>query len=92
MPKVTFVTDKRTIEIPSGSKITDVVDEHQATLPFGCRLGSCGTCRVIIEAGMENLNPRNQTEEELFENFTSVRDDERLGCQLIVYGDVRIRC
>lgn len=91
MPLVTFVTDKLTVDVPVGSKVPDIVDGHQATLPFGCRRGSCGTCRVIIEAGMENLNPKNQIEEELFENFTSVRDDERLGCQLIVYGDVKIR-
>lgn len=91
MPKVNFVTDKIIVEVVSGSKIPDIVDTHQATLPFGCRLGSCGTCRVIVEEGMDNLNPRNQLEEDLFENFTSVRDDERLGCQLIVYGDVKIR-
>lgn len=91
MPKVTFVTDKMTLEVPSGSKIPDIVDQSGATVPFGCRHGSCGTCRVIIEAGMKNLNPKNQQEEDVFENFTSVRDDERLACQLIVYGDVKIR-
>lgn len=91
MAKVTFVTDKLTVEVKKGSKVPDIVDQCGASLPFGCRMGSCGTCRVIIEEGIENLNPRTEEEEDLFENFTSVRDDERLGCQLIVKGDVRIR-
>lgn len=91
MPKVTFVTDKKTIEVPVGAKVPDIVDENNLTLPFGCRLGSCGTCRVIIEQGMENLNPKNSLEEDLFENFTSVGDDERLACQLVIQGDVSIR-
>lgn len=91
MPKVTFVTDNITVDVKKGSKIPDIVDQCGASLPFGCRMGSCGTCRVIIEQGIENLNQRTQEEEDLFENFTSVRDDERLGCQLIVKGDVWIR-
>lgn len=91
MPKVTFVTDNIIVEVKKGSKIPDIVDQCGASLPFGCRMGSCGTCRVIIEEGIKNLNPRTEEEEDLFENFTSVRDDERLGCRLIVNGDVRIR-
>jgi len=91
MPKVHFVTDHLTVEVPKGAKIPDVVDEHGATLPFGCRMGSCGTCRCIIVEGMENLNPRTEEEKELFETLTSVGAAERLGCQLIVYGDVKIR-
>ena len=91
MPKVTFVTDKLTVEVPVGSKIPDVVDQCGATLPFGCRMGSCGTCRCIVEEGMENLNGKTDEEEELFENFTSVGAKERLGCQLVVKGDVKIR-
>ena len=42
MPKVTFVTDKITVEVPVGAAIPDIVDQCGATLPFGCRMGSCG--------------------------------------------------
>lgn len=91
MPKVTFVTDNLTVEVPKGAAIPDIVDRCEASLPFGCRKGSCGTCRVIIEAGMKNLNPMTEEENELFDNLTSVGKDERLGCQLKVYGDVKLR-
>lgn len=91
MPKVTFVTDGLILEVVAGSKIPDIVDQSEATLPFGCRMGSCGTCRLLVEEGMENLNPKTREEEELFESFTSVAPNERLGCQLIVFGNVKIR-
>lgn len=91
MPKVTFVTDNLTVEVPTGAKIPDIVDTYGASLPFGCRQGSCGTCRCLVEEGMENLNPKTQEEEDLFENLTSVGLKERLGCQLKVFGDVKIK-
>ncbi|MBI4412650.1 MAG: (2Fe-2S)-binding protein [Deltaproteobacteria bacterium] len=91
MPKVHFETDNLIVEVPRGSKIPDIVDECGATLPFGCRMGSCGTCRCIIVEGMENLNPKTNEEGELFDTLTSVGDAERLGCQLVVRGDVKIR-
>lgn len=91
MPKVTFVTDDLTVEVPEGSKMPDIVDECEATLPFGCRMGSCGTCRCLVEEGMDNLNPRTEEEEDLFEQLTHVEARERLGCQLIVKGDVKIK-
>lgn len=91
MPKVHFVHDNLTVEVSKGACIPDVVDECEATLPFGCRMGSCGTCRCIIEEGMENLNPKTDEEEELFEQLTHVGGQERLGCQLKIYGNVKIR-
>ncbi len=91
MPKVTFVRDKLVVDVQKGSKIPDIVDSCGASLPFGCRMGTCGTCRCIIEEGMENLNPLTQQEDDLFETLTSVGKRERLGCQLIINGDVKIR-
>jgi len=91
MPKITFTHGNVVVDVPVGSKLPDVVDQHQVDFLFGCRMGSCGTCRCIIESGMENLNPKTQAEEDLFETFTSVGLAERLGCQLVIKGDVKIR-
>ncbi len=91
MPKVTFITDNLTVDVESGAAIPDIVEKCGATLPFGCRMGSCGTCRCIIVEGAENLNKQTEAEVDLFCNLTSVGLDERLGCQLIVKGDVTIR-
>lgn len=91
MPKVTFVSENKTVEVPVGSKLVDIIQESGANFPLGCRLGSCGTCRCLVESGMENLNPMTDEEHELFEALTSVGKTERLGCQLVINGDVSIR-
>lgn len=91
MALVTFVHDKTTIEVPVGTRVMEAVEQAKATLPFGCRLGSCGTCRCILVAGAENVNALTQDEEILFENLTHVASNERLACQLIINGDVSIQ-
>jgi len=92
MPKVIFLQDGIEIEIPEGTSVQDAVEQSGATLLFGCRMGSCGTCRCLIMEGMENLNGLTDEEQALFETLTSVHPNERLGCQLIVQrGTVKIQ-
>lgn len=91
MPKVTFITDDNLeIEVSKGTSMQDAAEEALASLPFGCRSGSCGTCRLNVIEGMENLNPMTDREKDLFENLTEVDSQERLGCQIEINGDVKI--
>jgi len=56
-------------------------------IPFGCRSGMCGTCRVTVESGMQHLGPKNEMEMQM-----GLADDERLCCQCILQeGTVSIR-
>lgn len=93
MPKVTFVYDNLTVDVPAGTPLQRVVEDSGATLPFSCRHGSCGTCRCMIVEGMDNLNPMTEIEHILFDCLTAVEKNERLGCQLIIQGpgDVKIK-
>jgi ferredoxin len=91
MPKVTFLHDKITIDIPSGTTVQVAVEMAGATLPFGCRMGSCGTCRCLVVTGTQNVNEKTDAELDLFDTLTFVGDNERLGCQLVIMGDVEIQ-
>lgn len=91
MAVVTFSHDNITIAVAPGTTVQVAVEKAGATLPFGCRHGSCGTCRCLILKGGENLNKMTQAENDLFDTLTSVGANERLGCQLVVYGDVTIQ-
>lgn len=91
MAKVTFLHDNKTIEVPAGTTVQKAVALAEASLPFGCRMGSCGTCRCIVTEGIENVNEPTTAELDLFETLTSVGRNERLGCQLIIHGDVKIQ-
>jgi ferredoxin len=44
--------------------LLELVEEKSQILPFGCRVGSCGTCMIEILAGAENLQARTPQEED----------------------------
>lgn len=87
MPKVTFKTDNITVEVPAGTPFFEVADQVEATLPFGCRDGLCGTCIMTVVSGIEHLQPMTDDERETLENYEAA-DNQRLGCQAIVNGDL----
>ena len=91
MPKVYFVSEDIEVEVNEGASLQDAADKAGSNFPFGCRMGSCGTCRCIVTEGSESLNTLTDQENELFESLTSVGAHERLGCQLVINGDVKVR-
>src|SRR6516162_5569132 len=65
MPKVTFVNEKTEIEVPIGSNLRQEARKAGIEVYKGierylnCRgLGLCGTCKVLVKKGMENLNKK----------------------------------
>ncbi|MFO0927199.1 MAG: 2Fe-2S iron-sulfur cluster-binding protein [Gemmataceae bacterium] len=104
MPRVTFVNEKQEIEVPAGGNLrTEArqagVEVHGTVESYlNCRgNGLCGTCRVLVKQGMENLNPKTLMEKiNLNAHPVSMlaslgREDEmRLACQVRVNGDCTI--
>lgn len=100
MPKVTFVKEKQEIEVDEGANL------RQAALKAGIQVyaglsrylncfgnGTCGTCRVLVKKGMENLNPKTTMEKfTLFHMLATVGHEKemRLSCQCTVKGDCSI--
>lgn len=87
--KVSFVLEDLDVEVPSGTRLIEVVDAAGADVTFGCRNGTCGTCRVRIVEGMESLS-QPTPEERDFLKALDANSDERLGCQFCIHGDVAI--
>jgi ferredoxin len=73
----------RVIEISAcpGAALVDLCDEHSAPVPFSCRTASCGTCRVHILDGADQLLPPGQDELELLDVFNLEPPLTRLACQ-----------
>jgi ferredoxin len=90
MPKLTLVKNGQTYEVPAGTSFLEFCQENDAPHTIGCTVGSCGTCVSVIEAGAGNVNPREDEERETVEMCSDV-PDARLGCQLVINGDVTIR-
>ena len=90
MPKITLVANSKTYEVPAGTKFLDFCQDNRAPHDFGCTVGSCGTCRLVLEAGAEHVQPLCVEESETLEMCTDVAG-ARLGCQMVVHGDIRVR-
>jgi len=104
MPKVTFVNEKEDLEVEAGSNL------RQAALQAGIRiydgverylncrgLGLCGTCKVLVKSGMENLNRRTLAEKANLSMhplslLASIghENEIRLACQVVINGDCSI--
>jgi ferredoxin len=104
MPKVTFVTEKKDIEVPVGANLRQEAIKagvqvykgiHRALNCHG--FGLCGSCKVLVKKGGENLSSKG-----LLERFTLAtapttqfavighESDMRLSCQVKVNGDCSI--
>jgi ferredoxin len=104
MPKVAFVNEKTEIEVPAGSNLRAEAKKSGVQLYGGvdrylnCMgLGLCGTCRVLVKKGMENLGPKTVMEKFNFAAHPLTmlarighEDEMRLACQVQVNGDCSI--
>ncbi len=90
MPKITYLENGQTIEVPAGTKFLDASQEHRAPHDFGCTVGSCGTCRLEIVEGADHVQPISDEERETIDMCTDA-PKARLGCQLVIQGDIAVR-
>jgi 2Fe-2S ferredoxin len=90
MPKLTHLPSNQTWEVPAGTSFLDFCQENGVPHDFGCTVGSCGTCRCVVVEGAENVNPITDEEQDTVEMCTDV-EGARLGCQLVINGDVTLR-
>lgn len=89
MPFVHFVLEDMTAEVPDGASFIDIVDATGADVTFGCRNGTCGTCRVIIEDGAQNVSEKRREEDDFLKSIEA-DSASRLGCQLKIHGNCTI--
>jgi ferredoxin len=104
MPNVTFVNEKKTVEVPAGSNLRKEAMKAGVELYpgmhriFNCHgLGLCCSCRVIVKKGLENCSKQGMFEKlsmltnpEGFFARIGHEQDLRLACQMRVNGDVEV--
>jgi ferredoxin len=80
MPTITFVNEKKEIQVPDGANLREEARRAGVNVyngfngvgaslneVFNCHgFGLCGTCRVLITKGMENTNPMSVMEKVKF--------------------------
>ncbi len=84
MAKLFF--DGESKELEDGEKIQETAED--LGIPFGCQNGVCGTCRIKVIEGKENLT--EPTDAEITMGL-DLENNERLACQCkIKCGEVKL--
>lgn len=87
--RVTFSSTGRSVLVPRGTLLEEAAARTAACIPFGCRIGSCGACRLVVREGGANLSRATRAERATLRG-TGASGEERLGCMARVFGDVII--
>lgn len=90
MPVIRFTTSDRSIEFPDGDDVNllRVSIRNECGVPYKCASGNCGTDRVMIDEGRENLSaPRKRERDRL---GPLLDEGWRLACQTYVGGNCAI--
>jgi len=100
MPKITFVNEKKEIEVPDGAIMRDEARKVGIQMNPGFYKyincfghGTCGSCHILVKKGMENLSKKGLMEKlTLLRMFSAIghEDEIRLSCQCAVKGDCTV--
>ncbi len=78
---------EKTLTVPIGGKLLNVLAENQIYLPSACGGGgTCGECKCIITNGGGDVLPTEKSKL----NRRQVRENYRLSCQVAVKSDMNI--
>lgn len=76
-----FTSEPYPTEFTSENSILEIAIKNNIALNHSCEgMGTCGTCRIVIQSGGEKLKPRNIVEAEMAED-RGFDFNERLACQ-----------
>jgi ferredoxin len=79
----------QTYDVTEGTTILVAAIQNGLQLRHDCTEGICGTDRVRVVAGQENLTAKTQNEELTLE-MMNAGEEERLGCIARILGDVTV--
>ena len=93
---VTVLSDQKDFEIDDGSSIFDQLQDQGLELPHGCLAGACGTCKVEVLKGAENLSEPGAVEKDtlktIYETYNVSKDKTlRLSCRSKAKGPCHIK-
>lgn len=87
MPRVTFADAEKTGEFPAGKTLLAIARELGVRVGSVCGGdGACGTCRISVVDGWEQLSPPTPDE-----TYKELEAPYRLSCQARLIGDVVVK-
>src|SRR5262245_59576902 len=82
MPKITFMPDQLSIDVPKGTSILEAAKKINARVGYACGgVCACSNCHVYVRQGLSSLGEKQENEEDILDKAFDVRSSSRLGCQ-----------
>jgi 2Fe-2S ferredoxin len=82
MPKITFLPDNVSIDVPPGTSILAAAKKAHARVGYACGgVCACSTCHVYVKLGLDSLSEQQENEEDILDKAFDVRPSSRLSCQ-----------
>ncbi|EQC46951.1 2Fe-2S iron-sulfur cluster-binding domain protein [Bacteriovorax sp. Seq25_V] len=77
--------------VETGDIIYDAIDNQGCQLPHGCLAGSCGSCRILIIEGSDNVAGKSVIEGNTISNIVKDYQDQNPN-HFTVGKEVRLSC
>ncbi|MBB6212005.1 ferredoxin family 2Fe-2S iron-sulfur cluster binding protein [Novispirillum itersonii] len=93
MPKMTFVSPdgkRHEVEAPEGLSVLEIAHRNDMDLEGACE-GSlaCSTCHVVVDPDwIDRLKDPTEDEEDMLDLAFGLTKTSRLGCQILMTGDL----
>jgi 2Fe-2S ferredoxin len=88
---VFFIPSGKELKFTPGETVLEISEANRLGLAHSCGgMGSCGTCRVIVESDLARLPERTLIEQEMADD-RGFQACERLACQLEAISGLRFR-
>lgn len=79
---ILFLPDQTELPVGDQESVLDLANSKGVELMQSCGgMATCGTCRVLVKRGLDQLPPRNEVEADLAED-RGFLPEERLACQM----------
>jgi ferredoxin, 2Fe-2S len=79
---ITFLPSEKSCDFTDEDSVLEVALKNGLEIPHSCgAMGSCATCRVIVEMAPVELPGRNELEQDIAD-MRGFTNNERLSCQL----------
>lgn len=89
--RLRVLPDNKNVEASHEESVLECLLRNKIELDHSCGgNGTCGTCRIFIENGLELLPPPNEIEQEFIQERGFAKN-ERLACQTLAQAGLVIR-
>lgn len=85
LPHEELCPEGAVIEAKSGVSICDTLLANDIEIEHACEKScACTTCHVVVREGFDDLDPSEETEDDMLDKAWGLEPHSRLSCQAIV--------